>query len=87
MPVVTKTLHAGNTVRILTNSFGRQFAQIHPTTADLYNTEVTQPTNPNASGDSLESWGVDYEYILNVDLVIIDAAGIKYWGVTEKRPK
>ena len=87
MPTVTKTLHANNTVRILTNSFGRQFAQIHPSTAELNNIAVTQPTNPNAQGDSLESWTVDYEYILNVDLVIIDAAGIKYWGVTEKRPK
>jgi len=80
-------LLAGNNVRIITDSSNRNYAQVVNGGTALDDLVVSYATSPATSTNSLEGHPVDWEYELRSDQVIIDAAGIKYWGVVSSRPK
>jgi len=80
-------LLTGNAVTVLTDSEGREYAQLSTDGSRLDDNPVTSPTSPATVSDTTEQHNEDWEYELRGDRVVFDANVLKYWGVVDKREK
>jgi len=86
MAIVTKTLSAGNSVKVAIKG-SREYAFMDASGA-LNNNTPAAPITP--APDTIGTYGqfnYDTEWDLDNQVELVDANGLKFWGVREKRKK